>query len=75
MLHPEYALAGRARRGVHEEIVIQIDQCIKKSRPHDDLITIRVGMDDSFGSRETICVEYKGTREVLGVKAIAILAR
>ena len=62
-------------RGVDEEIVIQVDCCIRKTRRQDDLITTRLGVDDSFGSCETTCVEYKGTRDVLGVKAIAILAR
>ena len=60
---------------VHEEVVTQMNHCIRNSRPHDDFITTRVGMDDSFGSCETICVEYEGTRDVLDVKAIASLAR
>ena len=69
------ALPHRWLEEVHEEIVTQMNQCIKKSRPQDDLITIRVGTDDSCGSCEAICVECKGTRGGLGVKAIAILAR
>ena len=57
---------------MHEEVVTQMNQCIKKLRPQEDLISIRVGMDDSG---EAICVEYEGTRNVWGVKAIASLAR
>ena len=58
--------------GVHEENVTQTNQCIEKLRPQEDLITIRVGMDDSG---EAMCVEYEGTRHVWSVTAIARLAR
>ena len=46
-----------------------MDYYFRKTRPQDDIITTRVGVDDSFDSCETICVD------VLCVKAIAILVR
>ena len=44
------------------------------TRPQDDLITKLVG-DDSFGRCVAVCVERKGARDVLGVKALAAFAR
>ena len=49
-------------KGVREEIVSRRDQCIKKSSPQDDFITMVVGTDDTCGSCETIGVECKRTR-------------
>ena len=46
-----------------------------KAKPQDDLITTLVGVDDSFGRCVAICVERKGARDVLGVKAVATFAR
>ena len=45
-----------------------------KTRPQDDLITTLVGVADSFGRCVAICVERKGARDVLGVKALAAFA-
>ena len=64
---PHRWLGGR----VHEEVVTQINRCIKRLRPQDDLSSIRVGVDDSC---ETFCAKCKGTREELGVKTIESLA-
>ena len=52
------SMVGKGR--VHEENDTQTNQCIKISRPQDDLITIRVGMDDSC---EAICAKCKGTEK------------
>ena len=60
---------------MHEEVVTQMNRCISNSRPHHDLITMRFGMDESFGSCEAICVKYEGSRNVEDVKAIASLSR
>ena len=68
---PHRRLGGRVR----EEIVIQTDCCFMKTRPQDDLITTLVGVDDSFGRCVAICVERKGARDVLGVRALAAFAR
>ena len=62
---PHRWLGGR----VDEGIVVQVDYDFRKTRPQYDLITTRVGVDDSFDSCETICVD------VLCLKAIAILVR
>ena len=77
----EQCVRGRAtdpphrRLGGREEIVIQTDNCFMKTRPQEDLITTLVGVDDSFGRCIAICVERKGARDVLGVKAFAAFAR
>ena len=55
-------------------MVIQTDYCLMNTRPQDDFITTLVG-DDSFGRCVAICVERKGARDVLGVKALAAFAR
>ena len=60
---------------MREEIVIQTDYCFMKTRPQDDLITTLVGVDDSFGRCVAICVERKGARDVLGLKALVAFAR
>ena len=49
---------------VREEIVIQTDHCLMKTRPQDDLITTLVGVDDSSCRCVAICVERKGARDV-----------
>ena len=47
-----------------------------RKRANASLSTSMFGRrDDSFGSCETLCVEYEGTIDVLGVKAIASWAR
>ena len=46
-----------------------------KTRPQDDLITTLVGEDESSSRCVAICVERKGARDVLGVKAPAAFAR
>ena len=68
---PHRRLTGRVR----EETVIQTDHCFMKARPQDDVITTLVGVDDYFGRCVAICVERKGARDVLGVKALAASAR
>ena len=60
---------------MREEMVIQTDECFMETKPQDDLITTLVGVDDSFGRCVAICVERKGPRDVLGVKALAAFAR
>ena len=60
---------------MREEIVIQTDYCFMKARPQDDLITTLVGVNDSFCRCVAICVERKGARDVLGVKALAAFVR
>ena len=60
---------------MREEIVIQTHHCFMKTRPQDDLITTLVGVDDSFGRCVAICVECKGARDVLGVKALVAFSR
>ena len=60
---------------MREETVIQTDCCFMKARPQDDLITTLAVVDDSFGRCVAICVERKGARDVLGVKALAAFAR
>ena len=60
---------------MREEMVIQTDYCLMKTRPQDDLITTLFGADDSFGRCVAICVERKGARDVLGVKTLAAFTR
>ena len=60
---------------MREEMVIQTDCCFMKTRPQDEIITTLVGVDDKFGRCVAICVERKGARDVLGVKALAAFVR
>ena len=46
-----------------------------KTRPKDDFITARVGVDDSFGRGVKPSASNARARDALGVKVVAVLAR
>ena len=63
---PSTTKVGRsARRDIHS------NRLLLHENVATDLITTLVGVDDSFGRCAAICVERKGERYVLGVKALA----